>query len=342
MTIKDIEPRTIRAHELYGDFWFNSEPVPISALRGQVILLDFWDYTCINSQRTLHYVKEWYRKYAEHGLVVVGVHTPKFPFGKNPEIVQKWIDRFGITYPVVMDNEYVIAANYDNRSWPAIYIIDKDGFVRYENVGEGNYVMTEHVIQTLLYDAGVSEELPLPMDPIREEDKPGAVCYPVSHELFTGYLRGSIGNVNGYSPESVIEYHDPKLYIEGRLYADGKWISHKDCLQLAENENRFGSIILRYHAVEVNAVVNPEGERDFEVTVTQDDHFLTAENKGEDVRLAPDGRSYLVVHDPRMYNIVKNREFGDHILKLSTSSNGFAVYSFTFVSCVIPELIPDN
>jgi thiol-disulfide isomerase/thioredoxin len=342
MTIKDIQPRTIRAHELYGDFWFNSEPVPISALRGQVILLEFWDYTCVSSQRALPYIKEWHRKYAQNGLVVVGVHTPKFPFGKNPEVVQRWIGRFGITFPVVMDNECVIASNYDNTSWPATYIIDKDGFVRYENFGEGNYGMTEHVIQTLLYDAGVSEELPLPMDPIREEDKPGAVCYPVSPELFTGYLRGSIGNVKGYSPESVIEYHDPKLYMDGRLYADGRWMNEKDCLRLTESENRWGFIVLKYHAVEANAVINSVGGKGFAVTITQDDQFLTDENKGEDVQLAADGKSYLVVHEPMKYNLVRNKEYGEHILRLSSQSNGFAVYSFTFVSCVIPELISDN
>ncbi|MBI4535330.1 MAG: redoxin domain-containing protein [Ignavibacteriae bacterium] len=342
MTIKDIQPQTVRAHELYGDFWFNSDPVPISALRGQVILIDFWDYTCVNCLRTLPYIKEWYRKYSPHGLVVVGVHTPRFPFGRNPKNVERAIQQHGIAYPVVTDNEYLIAANYSSRFWPDLYLIDKNGFIRYQNSGEGNYGATEHVIQTLLYDAGVGEELPLAMEPIREEDKPGAVCYRATPELFAGYLRGSIGNVEGYSPESVIDYRDPKVYLDGRFYAEGSWMNDKNSLRLNEEAGREGQVIVDYRAVEVNAVIKPEVEKEFEVTVIQDDSFLTTENKGADVQLAGDGRSFIVINEARVFHLVRNKEFGEHILRLTTRSNSFALYSFTFLSCVIPELISNN
>ena len=342
MTSKDIRPQTLRARELYGDFWFNSDPVPISALRGQVILIQFWDYTCDHCQRTLPYIKEWHRKYEKFGLVVVGVHTPKFPFGKNPEQVQKAIRRLGITYPVVTDNEYLIATNYGNRSWPALYLIDRAGFIRYENVNEGNYGQTEHAIQTLLYDAGVGEELPLVMEPLREEDRQGAVCYRETPELFAGYLRGSIGNVEGYSPESVVEYKDPRLYLYGRFYADGNWMNDKNCLRLAESHELPGQIFLHYKALEVNGVFTPAAGSQCDVTVCQDDQYLTRENKGEDVRLSPEGRSYLRVDEPKMYRLVRNKEFNEHTLKLATTSEGFALYSFTFLSCVIPELISNN
>lgn len=339
MTVKDIQPRTQRAHELYGDFWFNSEPVPVAALRGQVILIEFWDYTCINCLRTLPYLKEWHRKYQPFGLVVVGVHTPKFPFGRDPEEVRKAIQRFGIEYPVVMDNDGTIAARYENRFWPAMILVDRDGFIRFQNVGEGNYGVTEHMIQSLLYDAGVDEQLPEPMEPLRNEDKPAAVCYKVSPELFAGYLRGSIGNVEGYSPESEVRYIDPELYLEGRFYASGVWMNEKNSLRLSEGE---GSIILTYHAVEVNAVVKPEKEKGFEVTVVQDGFPLTGENKGADILIAADGRSYFVVDGPRMYNLVRNREYGEHTLRLDVSSTSFGLYSLTFVSCAIPEMMPDS
>jgi len=342
MTTKDIKPQTLRAHELYGDFWFNSEPVPISALRGQVILIQFWDYTCVHCQRTLPYIKEWYRKYEKYGLVVVGVHTPKFPFGKNPEDVQKAIRRFDIPYPVVTDNEYLIASNYGNRFWPALYLVDKNGFIRYESVGEGNYGATEHAIQTLLYDAGVGEELPLVMEPIRDEDKPGAVCYRATPELFAGYLRGSIGNIEGYSPESIVDYKDPKIYLQGRFYANGNWMNDKNCLSLEEGGEQPGQILLQYEALEVNAVFKPGAGKPCEVAIYQDDQFLTRENKGDDVLLAADGRTYLHVDEPRMYRLVRNKEYGEHMLKLSMMTKGFAFYSFTFVSCVIPELISNN
>jgi thiol-disulfide isomerase/thioredoxin len=342
MTIQDILPKQIRAHELYGDYWFNSDPVPIAALRGQVVLLFFWDYTCNHCLRTLPYIRAWHMKYEKYGLVVVGVHSPKFPFGKNPENVLASIERHSIVFPVVMDNENIIANNYGNRFWPTTLLIDKDGFVRFQNVGEGNYTQTERALQTLLYEAGVGEELPLLMEPLRDTDRQGAICYRVTPELFAGYLRGSIGNIEGYSPESTIHYDDPKLYLSGRFYADGNWQNDRNCLRLNAEPGTSSSIILQYDAVEVNAVIKPEGEANFEVEVLQDDSHLTLENKGEDVLLDPAGRSYMVIDRARMFNVVKNREFGTHTLKLTTRSNGFALYSFTFVSCVIPELISNN
>jgi len=339
MTIKDILPQTVRAHELYGDFWFNSEPVPIAALRGQVILVEFWDYSCTGSIRTLPYIKEWGRKYASYGLVVVGVHTPKFPFGKDPENVQRAIRRLGIAFPVVMDNEATLATRYGATRWPTIMLIDKDGFIRYQSAGEGNYVATEHALQTLLYHAGVGEELPLIMDPVRDADRSGAVLYRSTPELYAGYLRGSIGNVEGYSPESVVNYDDPGLYLTGRFYVDGPWMNAKDCVRL---EGREGHIVVDYEALEVNAVLKPEGNAKVEATITQDEKPLPAALCGEDVEMHKDGRSVLSIQEPRMYSLVKNREHGRHVLRIGVSTPGLSLYDFTFVSSAIPELIPNN
>ncbi len=335
----DIQPQTIRARELYGDYWFNSEPVPLSALRGSVILIQFWDYTCASCIRSLPYVKEWQRKYKEYGLTVVGVHTPRFPFGQDPEEVERALRRFGIKYPVVMDNVALIAAQYDSRIWPTIFLIDKNGFIRFRKEGEGNYAATEHVIQTLLYDAGVGEELPLPMEAIRDIDRVGAVCYRATPEIHAGYLRGSIGNVEGFSPESIVNYVDPGIYLDGRFYAAGDWMNGRDSIRLDQHDGGEGHIILDYQGVEVGGVLRQEGKGKVEIEVRQDDHFLTSESRGEDVRLAADGRSYLVVSEPRLYNIIKNREYGEHVLKLSSHSNALAVYSFSFLTAVIPELV---
>ena len=335
----DIQPQTIRARELYGDYWFNSEPVPVFALRGSVLLIHFWDYTCASCIRSFPYVKEWQKKYEAYGLTVVGVHTPRFPFGQNPEEVEKAIRRFGIKYPVVMDNVALIAANYESRTWPTFFLIDKNGFIRYRKEGEGNYAATEHVIQTLLYDAGVGEGLPLPMEAIRDIDKVGAVCYRATPEIHAGYLRGSIGNVEGYSPESVVNYVDPGIYLDGRFYAAGDWMNGRDSLRLDLPNGGEGHIILDYQALEVGGVFRQEGKGKVEVDIRQDDRFLISETLGEDVRLATDGRSYLVVTEPRLYNIIKNREYGEHVLKLTAHSNALTVYSFAFLTAVIPELV---
>ncbi len=342
MTTQDILPRTKLAHELYGDFWFNSAPVPITALRGRVVLIHFWDCTCINCARSLPYIIEWQKKYEKYGLVVVGVHTPKFPFGKNPEQVEKAIRKLGIEYPVVMDNEYLIANNYGNRTWPSIYLVDQDGYIRFQNFGEGHYAATEQFIQTLLYSSGMEDEFPLLMEPLRETDKPGAICYRVTPELFAGYLRGSIGNIEGYAPESVVHYDDPKIYLGGRFYVEGDWMNDRNSLRFTGDESQAGRIILNYQALEVIGVFGSEDEKGFEVTVEQDERFLTEENKGEDVRIDTNGRSFFVIDKRGMFGIVKNKEYGEHFLRLTTRNTGFSFYSFTFVSCVIPELISRN
>jgi hypothetical protein len=342
MTIQEFQIRQMPAHELYGDFWFNSEPVPISALHGRVILLDFWDYTDCSSLRALPYVKEWYKRYSTFGLVVVGVHTPKFPFGKNPGHVQRAINRLGIEYPVVMDNESMIWSSYGNRAWPTKILIDKEGFVRCAVAGEGNYGAMEQSIHSLLDNAGVTDDLPMIMDPVRESDRTGIMSYKATPELLTGYLRGSVGNIEGYSPESVVEYADPNIYFDGRFYLDGSWLNDRNSLRHQEIEESEGQIIVSYQALEVNAVINTEDGKQLEMMVRQDDQFLSSENKGEDVLIEADGRSVLRVVEPRMYHIIRNKEFGEHVLRLSTRSNRCELYSFTFVSSVIPEMISNN
>lgn len=338
MTVTEIQPQTVRAHEVFGDFWFNSEPVLISALRGRVVLVEFWDFTCVGSLRTLPYVKEWHRKYHDYGLVVIGVHTPKFPFAKDPELVQKAVERLGIRYPVVMDNEGIIAARYDQRTWPSIVLIDKHGYIRYQNTGDGNYTTTERVLQALLYDTLAGENLPTLMEPLREEDRAGAVLYRSTPELFAGYVRGSIGNIEGYSPESVVTYADPEFYLDDRIYAAGAWLNDRNCLLHCDRSP--ASLVVSYHATEVDAVLRMESEG--EVVITQDDRYLSAENKGDDIRIAPDGKSTVAVSGPRAYQLVRNRQFGEHVLRLSTTGDGFALYSFMFVSSVIPELVSNT
>jgi len=334
-------PRTIRARELLGDFWFNSEPVPLTALRGQVVLLYFWDYSCAGCLRMLPYVAEWERRYAPFGLVTVGIHTPRFTFGRKTEHVQKALARRSVRFPVVTDNEGLIAMQYDCRILPETVLIDKDGFIRYRSAGDGNASAVEHALQALLYSAGVGAELPLVMDPLRESDRSGAICFRATPELFAGYLRGTIGNVEGYAPESVLSYADPGIYMDGRLYAEGDWRSERECLRLAGTPGREGHILAGYQGLDVQGILEPEGEKKAEITVRQDNEFLSA-NRGEDIRLDRRGRSYVVVDEPRLYNLVRNREYGEHVIRLSGGRHRFAIYGFAFATAVIPELVSNN
>jgi thiol-disulfide isomerase/thioredoxin len=342
MTTRDIQPRTIRAQEMYGDYWFNSEPVPITALRGTPVLLFFWDYSCGSSLHALPYVRGWNGRYRDHGLTVVGIHAPRFSFGLDPQNVQKAIARLGVTFPVVMDNNLLIWSRYDIRAWPTLCIVDRSGFVRYMQEGEGGYLAAEREMQMLLLEGNLMEDLPDLLEPMHEEDRPGALCYKGSPEVFTGYVRGTIGNVEGSAPESRSLFHDPELYLDGRVYLDGAWLSRRDSLLFDAEAQAQGQLIVPYVGLEVVGVFGREGDRALEVTVEQDDRSLSRRNKGDDVRVGADGKSVLMVDEPRLYSVVKNTEHGSHVLRLRTTEGKLAAYSFKFVPGVIPVAVSSN
>ena len=149
-----ISAQAAQAPEFTGiDNWLNSPPLSMQQLRGKVVLVDFWTYTCINCIRTLPYVKSWHEKYKDKGLVVVGVHTPEYPFERSTSNVQSAIKRLGIPYPVAQDNRYATWQAYSNQYWPAVYLIDKQGRVVYTHFGEGAYQETEAKIRALLAQA---------------------------------------------------------------------------------------------------------------------------------------------------------------------------------------------
>jgi hypothetical protein len=342
MTMHDISPGTFRARELYGDFWFNGEPIPVTALRGQVVLLFFWDFANSACLRVLPYVREWERRYAPYGMVTVGVHTPRFPFEKDIEGVQKAIARHQVSFPVVTDSQALIAANYDCRTMPELLLIDKDGFVRYRNEGDNGYAGFEHVLQALLYMSGAGGEMPDVMAPVRETDRAGAFCFRATPEVLTGYLRGSIGNTEGYAPESAQTYTDPGMYLDGRFYAEGDWVNERERLRAEDSGGREARLIIPYQGVDVEAVLGAEGTEQAELTVLQDNVFVASGARGSDLKIGPDGRSFLVVDAPRVYHVVRNREYGDHTLTLAGGAGRYAAYAFSFTTAVIPELIAKN
>jgi thiol-disulfide isomerase/thioredoxin len=336
------EPKHIIAPELYGSFWLNSEPIALHEHRGEIILIDFWNYTSIKCIRTLAYIQEWQKKYKAFGLIVVGVHTPEFEFASSFEHVQNAVKKFNINYPVMLDNEAFIWNSYSVREWPTRCLIDRDGYIRFVQHGEGGYVEFERGIQQLLSEAGSRGELPELTVPFREEDRAGAVCFHPTSNLYLGYLRGALGNPEGYNPESTLEYSDPGIYLPERFYATGKWMNERQCLRFDGSEGDTGAILLPYQACEVNAVMGSRNGSLCEVAVQQNDLPLIKEIFGEDIVLFPKQHTSLFVGIPRMYTIVRNKEFENHILKLSTSNPNLEIYSFSFTTSVIPELISEN
>jgi thiol-disulfide isomerase/thioredoxin len=319
--------------------WLNTErPLTLAGLRGKVVLVDFWEYTCVNCIRTLPYLKAWHERYKDKGLVIIGVHAPEFGFAKEEANVARAAKEFGLTYPLVVDSKMAVWNAYGNRYWPAKYLIDSQGFVRAWHFGEGGYGDSEQHIQELLREANPSVKLPPILEPIRGEDKPGAVCYPVTPEIYAGYLRASLGNASGALPDKVGAFRDPNSHRADVLYVHGRWLYGPEALiHSRKSAAPEDYVLLRYRAVQVNTVLKPERGRPVKLFVTQDGKPVARGDKGDDLRYGADGRSYVLVETPRMYNLLKNAQWGAHTLQLATGDDGLGLYSFTFTSCTVPE-----
>jgi thiol-disulfide isomerase/thioredoxin len=321
----------IHAPEI-GRTWINSSSATLRQLRGGVVLVDFWDYTCVNCIRTLPYIKEWRRRYRNAGLTVIGVHTPEFTFARKPEYVEAAARQFGLEYPIVLDNEYQIWQAYSNRCWPAKYLVDKDGYVRYYHFGEGSYGQTEEAIQKLLREIDPQVTLPALMDPVREADRPGARCLPVTPELYLGFSRGRLGNESGYAENQVKDYCAGSNYLPAQPYLEGPWFSGSESIEACPLEERPSRILLPYSAAEVNLVMAPPETGKGVLTISVDGKPLADEDAGEDT-IRRDGTYAVTIGEPRMYRLVKTAGVESRLLELSTSTPGLQAYAFTFVSC---------
>lgn len=335
-----FERGNIRAPELFGDHWLNSDALMIRDLRGSVVLVEFWDYANTSCARTLPYIREWFHRYRDFNLVSIGVHTPQFKFGGNPENVEAAMHRAGIDYPVVMDNSGVIWTAYSSRMWPTRFLVDRDGFLRFSHQGEGGYGQFERSIQSLLVEAGYHGVYPDILLPFRDTDAPGAICYQSTPEIQLGYLRGTLGNPEGHGPESTILYGDQGLHLVGRLYLDGKWFNEREGMRYDGESGEKGCASFAYEGMEVDSVMSADGREAVKVTVTQDGKSLSKDQAGLDIRFDGSGASYFLVGEPRRFNIVRNRDYGRHELSLSMTSPGVEIFTFSFVSGVIPELVP--
>jgi thiol-disulfide isomerase/thioredoxin len=324
-----LDREKIHAPEIEGAPWFNSPPLSMKALRGKIVLVDFWDYTCVNCIRTLPYLKAWHERYQSKGLVVIGVHAPEFSFAKEEARVGKAIERFGLPYPVALDNDYRTWQAFANRYWPAKYLIDRSGVIRYRHLGEGNTVETELAIQSLLMEIDPSIALPDPMRPIRESDYPGAVCIPPTPELYLGAERGRIGNSEDLQEGKPVDYPLPDDRKEDIFYAEGRWKAEKERLVFAGP--RGGAIHLKYSAKEVNLVM--AAEKEATVWINQDSRVMRKDEIGKDVTIDEKGRAFVRVTEPRMYHLIDNPGFERRELRLFTQSKGLSLYAFTFVSC---------
>lgn len=312
--------------------WINSEPLTMEELRGKVVLIDFWEYTCVNCLRTLPYIREWHERYAEAGLVIIGVHAPEFEFGYERENVAAAVARLGIDYPVYLDNDFELWSRYANSWWPRKLIIDPAGYIAHDHIGEGGYGRTEEVIQQLLVEVDPAFAPPPIMEPVNDKDKPGAVCHPMTPELYAGYLRGRFAH--RVYPDQETDYDTAAVYDLHKAHLFGEWrVENERLRHLAATEPPGDRIDIRFRATEVNAVLHRAKGRTYEVRVELDGAPLEPEAAGADVHWDDDGRSYLRVDAGRMYRILDSPEYGDHVLSLYADSADFALYAYTFGAC---------
>jgi thiol-disulfide isomerase/thioredoxin len=332
------EESRIHAPDFPADVtWLQGGPLSLRELRGKPVLIDFWDYTCLNCIRTLPYLKEWHWRYGGTGLTIVGVHAPEFSFAHNVENVRRAIAAQGLEYPIVLDNNRAIWEAYANRYWPAKYLIDGEGYLRYYHFGEGAYGETEKAIQKLLRETAPEAVLPGLMEPVRDEDAPGAVCYRVTPELYLGYQRGRIGNTSAIAPDTPTVYSDLDKHAEGFFYLEGDWMLTGEASARPVGAKGESRLHVRYMAKEVNLVMHPPlVDRQGRVELLQDAAPLAAEDAGEDVSI-DDGKAVVRVNEPRMYRLVNNCSIDTHDLTLVTRTDGIMLYAFTFTGCLVPE-----
>ncbi|MBI2689936.1 MAG: redoxin domain-containing protein [Acidobacteria bacterium] len=327
-----LEPKTVHAPEI-GAVWLNSPPLSLRQLRGQVILVDFWDFTCVNCIRTLPYIREWHRRYHSLGLTVIGVHAPEFYFGRVPEILEQGIAEFDLPYPVMLDNDFTVWKAFANKYWPSKYVIDTAGYLRYSHAGEGAYQETELAIQALLLERDPGASMPLPMTPLRALDAPGAMarCLPPAPELYLGHRRGRIANVGGFVEDAVHNYVMGAGPLEDLPELGGAWHSLPDCAATAGVVR----LCLIYSAAEVNAVVSPGAESGLAaITVILNGEPVPAGSRGSDLQTEPNGETIVKITRPRMYSLIRGAVFEQALLELSCAARGLQFFAFTFGSCL--------
>lgn len=315
--------------------WLGSPSLSPQALRGKVVLVDFWEYTCLNCLRTLPYLREWYHRYHDEGFEIVGVQVPEFNFSGESTNVRAAMKKLGITWPVALDDRRAIWNRYGVSAWPTEMLFDQSGHLVATHIGEGDYPQTEALIQRLLLGENPHLALPPPMALLPQDNyvKPGAVCYPDTAEILLENTRIANQPSGGDDPTQNVNYTDSGSHRDGNVYLEGYWDVLK---QAVEYEGGNGYFDVPYHAIEVSVVMTSDGERN-RVDVTQDGKPIPREDAGKDLRFDPNGSSYIMVDASRAYDVIANATFGSHDLQLSPHEPGLRIYDVAFESCEVPK-----
>ena len=307
--------------------WLNTAPLTAQQLKGKVVLVDFWTYSCINCLRSLPYTKAWADKYRDQGLVVIGVHAPEFAFERDIGNVRKATKELGINYPVAIDNNFAIWRSFKNQYWPAHYLIDAKGQIRHHHFGEGEYAQSEQAIQQLLEEAGRKD---VANTVVSAEDAQGVqqaadMSQVASPETYLGYERAeNFASPEKQAADQARSYTAPAKPALNQWGLAGNWLSQPD--QIILNQAK-GSIVYRFHARDVHLVLGPAKDGKpvrFRVTI---DGAAPGKDHGTDV--AADGTG--VINGQRLYQLVRQAgSIGDRTFSIEFLDPGVQAYAFTF------------
>lgn len=301
----------------------SNSSLSISSLRGRVVLVDFWTYSCINCIRTIPYLTAWDEKYRDDGLVIIGVHAPEFEFEKDYSNVKRAVEKFGIKFPVVLDNSFSTWQSYANHYWPHKYLIDKSGHIRYDHIGEGNYEETEQMIQTLLsenYSGSIDRTLA--SSSIVSANDLSQIRTP---EIYLGYgfARASLGNSEGFSPNKIVNYSisDNQNFALNRVYLDGEWLNSNDYMEL---KSQTGKVVLRFKAKNLNIVAGGNATLDLSL-----DNSPALNSLGSDAKMAG-SNSVATIDSQRLYSLIDSSDYSEKVLEITVHGEGFRIYTYTF------------
>jgi thiol-disulfide isomerase/thioredoxin len=309
-----------------GTAWINSAPLTSAGLRGSVVLVEFWTYTCINWLRSHPYIRAWAEKYSDRGLVVIGVHTPEFPFEKEIENVRRAAQDMRIGYPIVVDSDYAIWRAFTNQYWPAFYFVDAQGRIRHHQFGEGEYERSEAVLQQLLGEAG-SVDISQELVSVGGHGAEAAADWPdlKTPENYVGYERTeNFSSPGGAVPGKSRIYAAPARLTLNHWALSGGWTIERDTAELNEAD---GGIAYRFHARDLHLVMGSSSETRpvrFRVRI---DGAPPGTGHGSDV----DAEGWGSVAEPRLYQLMRQSgAIADRTFEIEFSDPGVRAYAFTF------------
>jgi thiol-disulfide isomerase/thioredoxin len=304
--------------------WLNSPPLTTDELRGRVVLVDFWTYTCINWLRTFGYVRAWAEKYADHGLVVVGVHTPEFPFERDVDNVRQAVNDMRVEYPVALDSDYSIWEAFSNRYWPAVYIADAEGRIRHHHFGEGGYEECERIVQLLLREAGgdgIPDDLVFVADDGFEAQADWSNLE--SPETYLGY-----GQAQHFASPGGAERNEPRTYVAPDKLRLNQWALSGDWTVESVLNRADGRIAFRFHARDVHLVMGPPRSRGTSVPFRV---LVDGEPPGANHGIDIDDRGNGSLTEQRLYQLIRQHDrVADHTFEITFLDPGVEAYAFTF------------